>query len=100
MFGLFGSRTKRKVLQLERIMMSMETAARKKELRALYVGMHEQVNVMRWLHDNGDWSKDEIMEFIFKRGLVRSLHDRELNDYMQEISFAAEEKFGVIGINI
>jgi hypothetical protein len=81
-FELFGSKTKRNVFKLERVMIMMETAAKAGDLPALHRLTREQTDLLGWLHTDGDWPEDRIDQFLRERGLVRSLHDPALRDLM------------------
>ena len=97
MLGLFKSKTERKLLKLERTMMTMERAAEQDNLGVLHQGMQEQVKILNWLSLYGDRSENEVMEWIKNRGLVRSVHDDAIHDFMCKKGQDAEMTYGMIG---
>ena len=98
MFGrLFGNKTKRMVAKLEQIMMTMEAAAKAGNLEVLHHATRQQLNVLHWLHIEGEWPEERRMEFIEKRGLVRSPHDPAVHALLVETVRKAEQRYGLAG---
>jgi hypothetical protein len=95
MFGLFGHKTKRKVMKLERIMMAMEAAAKANDLRTLHRYTREQLVVLQWLNEHGDWSEEQLFSFLRKRGLVRSFVDPAVQELLSQKVPESEMMFGL-----
>ena len=72
---LFGSKTKRMVLALERVTACFEQAVEKEEWGACLPLLLQQRNLLHWLATEGDWSSERVRAFIRQRGLALSLVD-------------------------
>jgi hypothetical protein len=83
MFGLFKSKTEKMVLKLERIMMAIEHFYEKGKYDTARQAVSEQLEVLKWLHYDGDWPEDKVSKFLVERGLVRSISDEK---YREEIA--------------
>ena len=95
---LFGNKTKRMVAKLEQIMMTMEAAAKASNLEVLHYATRQQIKVLRWLHMEGEWPEERVMEFIEKRGLVRFPHDPAVHALLVEMVRKAEQRYGLVGL--
>lgn len=83
MFGFGKTKTEKMVLELEKAMMSIETAYEKGEYDVAHTGVAKQQYILRWLHLNGKWSDEQVTKYLEERGLVRSVSDEE---YRNEIA--------------
>jgi uncharacterized protein (DUF2252 family) len=97
LFGLFKKKTTEKVvLDLEVAMVCMEKAALKNDLGLLWSFGRKQLRHLQWLHSHGEWSEDEVMAYLQKRGNVRSLEGETLTRLMQDRMMQAELKHGLL----
>jgi hypothetical protein len=80
MFGLFKSKTEKMVMKLERQIMAVEHFYDRGKYDVARQAVYEQLQTLKWLHQNGDWSEDKINRYLFDRGLVRSARDAKYQD--------------------
>lgn len=84
MFGFGKSKTEKMVLKLERVMMAIESAYEKGKLDAARFGVNEQMRILNWLQSEGEWSEDQVRQYLEKRGLVRAVSDESYRDEIVE----------------
>ena len=69
-------------------MITIESAFERGDYDAARLAVGEQFNVLRGLHDDGQWTEEQIHEFLSERGLVRSINDLA---YQQRIGAALRQ---------
>ncbi|MBD8525376.1 hypothetical protein [Pseudomarimonas arenosa] len=85
MIGLSRSKTELLVLRLEQVMMRVESAFERGDYEAARSAVRNQLEVLHSLHDEGEWSEEQIHRYLAERGLVRSIRD---HNYQERIGAA------------
>jgi len=93
-FGLFKTKEQKFLEKLERIMMTMEAAARADKLDVLWYATREQIKMLRNLHDIGV-SQLNADNFLRSRNLVKSLSDEKMHRFMSQKVYESELIFGI-----
>jgi hypothetical protein len=88
------ARTRRMASRLRATMRAMENAAAANDLAALHRHTREQVRVLDKLKRESIWPDAQLMAFLADGGIVRSLHDPELEKVVGEKVAEAELRFG------
>ena len=81
----FGkSKTEKMIMKLERVMMSVEMAYDKGKYDVARYAAREELKILRWLHEKGEWTEEKVTACLADRGLVRSITDEKYRDEISD----------------
>ena len=84
MFGFGKPKGERLALKIERIMMAMEMAADKGKWDVAVYSSQQLVRTLGDLNCDTDWTEERLTDFLSKRGLVKSITDRNYHQWLVE----------------